>query len=88
LRATIACAHAFAETDFRADLKKITVPTLIIHGGDDKTVPIDVSGRRTARMIASATFKIYDGAPHGLFITHKDQLNSDLLAFIGSRPAL
>jgi non-heme chloroperoxidase len=88
LRATIACAHAFAETDFRADLKKITVPTLIIHGGDDKTVPIDASGRRTAKMIASATFKIYDGAPHGLFITHKDQLNSDLLAFIGSRPAL
>jgi pimeloyl-ACP methyl ester carboxylesterase len=84
LKGTLDCVRAFSETDFREDLKKISVPTLIIHGEDDKTVPFEVSGERTAKLLPSATLKAYDGAPHGLYITHKDQLNADLLAFLGA----
>jgi non-heme chloroperoxidase len=83
LKGTLDCVRAFSETDFREDLKKINVPALVIHGKDDKTVPFEASGERTAKLIPSATFKPYDGAPHGLFITHKDQLNKDLLEFLG-----
>jgi non-heme chloroperoxidase len=75
------CIHAFGETDFREDLKKIDVPTLVIHGDDDQIVPIAVSGNRTAKMIAGATFKVYPGAPHGLMSTHQQQFNTDLLNF-------
>lgn len=82
LKATLACAGSFATTDFRPDLSAITVPTLIIHGTDDATVPIDASGRPAAKAIASATLQEYDGAPHGLFATHKEQLESDLIAFL------
>jgi non-heme chloroperoxidase len=81
-KATLDCVDSFARTDFRADLGKFDVPTLIIHGTDDKTVPIDVSGRAAAKLIPSAQLKEYDGAPHGLFITHKDELTEDLLAFL------
>ena len=80
--ATIQTAAAFAYTDFREDLKAVTVPTLIIHGDGDKTVPIEVSGDRTAKMIPHAQYKVYSGAPHGLWYTNKDELNADLLAFI------
>ena len=65
-----------------------TVPTLVIHGDADATVPLDIAGRRAAEMIAGAELKIYAGAPHGLFITAKDRLNDDLLAFITRPPAL
>ncbi|MGN6551470.1 MAG: alpha/beta fold hydrolase [Pararhizobium sp.] len=82
LKATLACAQAFATTDFRPDLPAITVPTLIIHGTSDKTVPIDTAGRAAAKGIADARFLEYDGAPHGLFATHKDRLTRDLLAFL------
>ncbi len=84
LKGTLDCVRAFSETDFREDLKKISVPTLIIHGKDDKSVPFEVSGERTAKLLPTATLKAYDGAPHGLYITHKDQLNADLLAFLGA----
>jgi pimeloyl-ACP methyl ester carboxylesterase len=84
-RATQQCAIAFAQTDFREDLKKIKVPTLIIHGSDDKTVPIDASSKRTVQMINGAELKVYDGAPHGLFYTHSEQLNADLIAFCQSQ---
>jgi non-heme chloroperoxidase len=73
---------AFSETDFRDDLTKFDIPTLIIHGDDDQVVPIDVGGRASAKRIKNATFKEYPGAPHGLADTHKDQLNADLLAFL------
>ncbi|MBC7618929.1 MAG: alpha/beta hydrolase, partial [Candidatus Saccharibacteria bacterium] len=73
----------FATTDFRGDLPHFKVPTLIIHGTDDKTVPIDAAGRAAARGIAQSTLIEYDGAPHGLFATHKDRLTADLLDFIG-----
>jgi non-heme chloroperoxidase len=75
---------AFSETDFTEDLKKIDVPTLIVHGDDDQIVPIDTTARAAARLIRNATLKVYPGAPHGLTDTHKDQLNADLLAFIRS----
>lgn len=80
--ATLECAAAFAYTDFRQDLAAITVPTLIIHGDSDKTVPIEASSDRTARALPHAQYVVYEGAPHGLWYTHKDQLNADLLDFI------
>ncbi len=75
------CVKAFSETDFRDDLKKIDVPTLVIHGDDDQVVPIDVGGNRSAKMIKGATLKVYPGAPHGLMSTHQERFNADLLAF-------
>lgn len=83
-KGTLDCVRAFSETDFRADLAKFDIPTLIIHGDDDQTVPIDSSGRLAARLIKGAILKEYPGAPHGLFITDKDQLAADLATFVGS----
>ena len=82
LKATLACAHSFATTDFRPDLAAFKVPTLIIHGTADKTVPIDASGRAAAKGIADSTLIEYEGAPHGLFATEKARFTSDLLAFL------
>ena len=82
LKATLACAKSFASTDFRPDLAAFKVPTLIIHGTDDKTVPIDASGRAAARGISQATLIEYEGAPHGLFATDKHRLTLDLLQFL------
>lgn len=81
-KATLDCATAFSTTDFRDDLTQISVPTLIIHGDSDKTVPIEASGERTANALPSAQYIVYEGAPHGLFVTEKDRLNEDLLSFI------
>lgn len=88
LKATLACAKSFATTDFRGDLASFQIPTLIIHGTDDKTVPIDASARAAARGIAGAQLIEYEGAPHGLIATAKDRLTQDLLAFLGQAPAL
>ncbi len=79
---TYDCIKAFSETDCTEDLKKFDVPTLVIHGDDDQIVPIDASGRASAKIVKNATLKVYSGAPHGLADTHKEQLNADLLAFI------
>ena len=79
---TFDCIKAFSETDFTEDLKKLDVPTLIIHGDDDQVVPIGAAALRSAKLVRNATLKIYSGAPHGLAYTHKDQLNADLLAFL------
>ena len=73
---------AFSATDFTADLKRFDVPTLIIHGDDDQIVPIDASGRASAKLVKNSKLIVYPGAPHGLADTHKDQLNKDLLNFI------
>ena len=73
---------AFSETDFTEDLKEIDKPTLVIHGDDDQIVPIDISGRASAKLVKGAQLKVYEGAPHGITDTHKDRLNADLLAFI------
>jgi pimeloyl-ACP methyl ester carboxylesterase len=73
--------HAFTETDFGADVRKITLPTLIIHGDNDASAPIEVTARRTAAMISGGRLEMYEGAAHGLPITHMERLNRDLLAF-------
>ena len=83
LKATLACAASFAKTDFRDDLAAFKVPTLIIHGVDDQTVPIDAAGRAAAKGIKDATLIEYEGAPHGLLATHKSRITADLLDFIG-----
>ncbi|MBV9642339.1 MAG: alpha/beta hydrolase [Verrucomicrobia bacterium] len=75
---------AFSETDFTEDLKRIDVPTLVMHGEDDQIVPVKDSARKSARLIKGAQEKYYPGAPHGLTATHHDQVNADLLAFIKS----
>jgi len=76
------CIKAFSETDQTEDLKKIDVPTLIIHGDDDQIVPISDSAMLSSELAKNSALKIYKGAPHGLCTTHKDQINKDLLAFI------
>jgi non-heme chloroperoxidase len=82
LKGVLDCIEAFSETDFTEDLKKIDVPTLIIHGDDDQIVPIADSAMLTVKLVKEATLKVYPGAPHGLCSTHKNQLNRDLLAFL------
>ncbi len=81
------CIKAFSETDQTEDLKKIDVPTLILHGDDDQIVPIADSAMLSAKIIKNATLKIYPGAPHGMCTTHKHQVNEDLLAFIEEQAA-
>jgi pimeloyl-ACP methyl ester carboxylesterase len=82
LKGTIECVRAFSATDFRPDLTSFTMPTLIIHGTDDKTVPIDLTARAAAAAIPQAQLIEYDGAPHGLLATHKDSVTRDLIAFL------
>lgn len=81
-KATIDCVDAFAKTDFRPDFAAFTIPTLVIHGTGDKTVPIDPTGRAAANGIAGAKLIEYDGEPHGLFATVPDRLNQDLIEFL------
>jgi non-heme chloroperoxidase len=78
------CIKAFSETDLNEDLKRIDVPTLVLHGDDDQIVPFADSAPLSSKIIPNATLKVYPGAPHGLPTTHKDQFNADLLAFIRS----
>jgi non-heme chloroperoxidase len=75
---------AFSETDFREDLKKITVPALVVHGSDDQIVPLEISANLTAELIPQARLVVYDGGSHGLLHVDKDRLNADLLAFLRS----
>lgn len=81
-KAAFDCIKAFSETDFTEDLKKIDVPTLIIHGDDDQIVPIGASALLSSKLVKNSQLKIYKGAPHGLCSTHKNEINADLLAFI------
>jgi non-heme chloroperoxidase len=76
------CIKAFSETDLTEDLKKIDVPTLILHGDDDQIVPIGASALLSAKIVKNATLKDYKGGSHGMCTTHKDEVNEDLLAFI------
>jgi non-heme chloroperoxidase len=76
------CIAAFSATDFRGDLERFDVPTLVIHGDDDQIVPFEVGGKASAALVEGAALKVYPGAPHGITDTHKDQLNADLLAFV------
>ncbi|AMV31505.1 Non-heme chloroperoxidase [Pirellula sp. SH-Sr6A] len=78
------CIAAFSQTDQTDDLKKMDIPTLIVHGDDDQVVPIDVTARVAVKLIPNATLQVYPGAPHALTSTHRDQLNADVLAFVQS----
>jgi non-heme chloroperoxidase len=78
------CIKAFSETDQTDDLRKLTVPTLFIHGDDDQIVPIGAAAQAAVKIAPNARLKVYPGAPHGLCSTHKDQVNSDLLEFLKS----
>ena len=80
--ATIKLVRAWSETDFRGDLAKITIPTLLIHGTGDETVPIENSAHRAKPLLANSELVEYDGAPHGLNVTHAASLNHDLMKFI------
>lgn len=82
--ATQQCIVAFGTTDFRADLKKISVPTLVVHGDSDRIVPIDISGKRSHQMIKGSRLEILQGAPHGFAATHGPQLNELMLDFLRS----
>jgi non-heme chloroperoxidase len=75
---------AFSKTDFNEDLKKVNVPTLIMHGEDDQIVPLEDSAVKSAKIIKGAKEIYYPGAPHGLTATHQDKVNTDLLSFLRS----
>jgi non-heme chloroperoxidase len=77
------CIKAFSETDFTEDLKKFDVPTLILHGDDDQIVPIGAAGLMSAKIVKNATLKVYPGFPHGMPRTNADQINADVLDFLG-----
>lgn len=82
LKNELDCIKAFSETDFTADLRKIDVPTLILHGDNDQIVPIDASARLSVKLIKHSVLKIFEGAPHGLADTHKNEINDELIRFI------
>jgi len=81
-KGVIDCIKAFSETDFTEDLKRIDVPTLIMHGDDDQIVPIGASATRSAQLVKGSTLKVYPGFSHGMCTVNKDRINADLLAFI------
>jgi non-heme chloroperoxidase len=81
------CIKAFSETDQTEDLKKFDVPTLVIEGDDDQIVPFVDAGLLQSKLIKGATLKVYKGAPNGLCTTHKDEVSTDLLAFIEQKEA-
>ena len=83
LYATVKSMRAWSSTDFRNDLTKIRIPLLVIHGKEDETVPIEISAEETVKQVPHAEYVIYDDAPHGLFYTHKNKFNEDLVTFIG-----
>jgi non-heme chloroperoxidase len=82
LKGAFDCIKVFSETDLTNDLKKFDVPTLILHGDDDQIVPIGASALLSAKIVRDSTLQVYRGAPHGLTLTHREQFNADLLAFL------
>jgi pimeloyl-ACP methyl ester carboxylesterase len=82
MQAVLDCLRALQETDFRPDLPRIGVPTLIVHGDADRSAPMPLTGQPTAALIPGARLTIYEGAPHGIPLTHVERLNGDLLAFM------
>jgi non-heme chloroperoxidase len=85
LPVTLACARAMAEADFGAEMRRIEVPALIIHGDRDRSAPIEITGEPSAELIPDCRLLVYPGAPHGLMFTHMDQLNADVLRFMRER---
>ncbi|QCN98458.1 alpha/beta hydrolase (plasmid) [Azospirillum argentinense] len=85
MKALLDCHRATTSTDFRRELPGIAVPTLLVHGDLDVSSPLGITGRKTAALMPNATLTVYEGAPHGLFLTHMDRFNRDLLAFLDAR---
>jgi non-heme chloroperoxidase len=81
-KAAIDMLRTFFTTDLRSDMRAVTVPTLIVHGAADMMVPFELSSRRVAEAVPHSELKVYENASHGLFVTHKDRLNGDLLSFV------
>lgn len=82
LPVALACSRSMVEEDFRAEMRRIKVPSLIIHGDRDRSAPLDLTGRPSAALIPGCRFLIYEGAPHGLLYTHMDRLHADMLKFV------
>ncbi len=82
---TLACARAMVEADFRTEMRRIDVPTLIVHGDRDRSAPIELTGQPSAELIPGCRLLVYPGAPHGLMFTHIDELHADVLAFMRER---
>ena len=80
--ATLKAMHAWSTTDFRADLDAVTIPLLVLHGKADETVPIDASAEETVKRVPNAEYIVYDDAPHGLFYTHRQRFNEEIINFI------
>lgn len=78
----LACSRALAEADFRAEMRRIEVPTLVIHGDRDRSAPLEITGKPSAELLPKGSLVVYEGAPHGLMFTHRDRLHSDILRFI------
>jgi len=88
LQAIVECNISDTETDLRPDLQRISVPTLIIHGDNDASAPLEFTARRVQSLVRESVLKVYEGAPHGLFITHVDRLNRDLAEFVTNAVAV
>lgn len=84
IKGALDCIRAFSETDLTEDLRRIDVPTLFIHGDDDQIVPIGASAMKASKIVADSTLTVYEGADHGLTVTHRDRFNADLMAFLGA----
>ena len=84
MKALVECSRSVMTTDFRAELPRITVPALFVHGDKDVSAPVDVTARPAAKLIPGARFELYPGAPHGLFLTHMERLTNDLRVFATS----
>jgi non-heme chloroperoxidase len=82
LKGQLDSIRAFSESDFHADLAKVDVPTLVLHGDDDQIVPIGAAALSTVKIVTDAVLIVYEGADHGLTQTHQDRFNADLLDFI------
>jgi non-heme chloroperoxidase len=85
LPVVLACSRAMVEEDFRAEMRRIAIPTLLIHGDRDRSAPIELTGKPSAALIPGCRFLIYEGAPHGLIYTHMDRLHGDILSFLRAR---
>lgn len=83
MQAVIELARALQETDFRTDVRRINVPTLVVHGDKDASAPLLMTGKRTAELIGGARLSVVESAPHGLPVTHVERLNREILAFVG-----
>jgi non-heme chloroperoxidase len=78
----LACSREMVKEDFRDEMRRIDIPTLLIHGDRDRSTPIELTGKPSAKLIPNCRFLIYDGAPHGLMFTHRGQLHADILQFM------